>query len=743
MITYPNAAELGHLLGGKRVAKGWIAQCPAHEDRQASLSISDGDDGRVLWYCHAGCTQEAVRDALLASGHLPRRDPPARVPRAAAPSASGAPVAIYAYRDATGRVIHETLRYEPKSFRQRAVTESGYVWSLAGVQTVLYRLPELITSTGPVWLVEGEKDADNLARLGATVTTVPMGAGKWHDRYADAVRGRVVRIIPDNDAPGIKGAERIAQALTGVASSVSIVTLPVVGKGADVSDWIAQGGTLEALERLAQSAPAYRAPVPDAPDARAIDHQPLTDSGNAERMIARHGENLRYVHAWKTWLIWDGMRWRPDGTGGPMRLALETIRELTNVASADRSPDMPSARRTALVRHAERSESRQRLQAMVALAQDLPGVGILPDQLDRNEWLLNVATGTVDLRTRTLAPHTRADYITRIVAYKGRPLPWVPDLHPDAPLFWQFLNRIQPDPAVRHFLRRALGYSITGSTRERRLFVCHGVGRNGKTTLLELVRDIIGEGFCQVLPSELLMARKNQSHAGSASPDLAALHGTRYVICAETDQGGRLNEGRVKWLTGDDTVQARRLFEAPFTFTPSHTVWLTTNHRPQVRDGGEALWDRLILIPFETRITDEEQDKSLPQRLRDEEAEGVLDWLIEGAHHWYRDGLQPPKRVLAATDSYREESDWFGEFIDHACEVGEGLQVLSAALHKAYTDWAQASSERLLNPVQLGSVLRERGFVPSKAAKGRRLWTGLRLLTHTQGDSEPDAYPEL
>jgi len=757
--------------GGTPKKRTTQVRCPAHDDTNPSMSVTIGDDDVVLWHCHASCDQREVTDALrrslpdLFDRSAPRnsgrvaRDAALRAsPEATARAQSDRPhyqhVCFYDYTDESGNPVHRVERKEAfdsdgmrvgKEFPQSHWDGTGWSPGVKGISLRLYHLADIIgsaDSADTVWYCEGEKDADRLRRLGLIATTNAKETATLDRLDVTPLAGRLVIILVDNDDAGRKTAGHVARKIAPVASSVRLLELPGLPEKGDVSDWLDAGGKPGHLWDLAAAAPEYRAPVPDAPDARAIDHQPLTDQGNAERLIARHGENLRYVHAWQTWLIWDGMRWQPDQTGGAMRLAVETIREPTNVASAERSPDMPSARRTALVKHAERSENRQRLQAMLMLAQDLPGVGIVPDQLDRGEWLLNVATGTVDLRTRTLAPHRREDYITRIAEYKGRPLRWVPDLDPDMPLFWAFLNRVQPDPAVRHFLRRALGYSITGSTRERRLFVCHGVGRNGKTTLLELVRDVIGAGYSQVLPSDILMARKVQPNAGSASPDLASLHGARFVLCAETDHGGRLNEGRVKWLTGDDTIQARRLFEAPFTFTPSHTVWLTTNHRPQVRDGGEALWDRLILIPFDVRITDEEQDKSLPQRMRDEEAEGVLDWLIEGAHHWYRDGLRPPKNVLAATESYREESDWFGEFLDHACEVGDGLQVLSAALHKAYTQWAQDSSERLLNPSALGTVLRERGFVADRAAKGRRIWTGLKLLTQTGTSPEPEDYPE-
>lgn len=197
-----------------------------------------------------------------------------------------------------------------------------------------------------------------------------------------------------------------------------MVALPGLPEKGDVSDWLDAGtGTVDDLVQLGSTAPEWQ-PTADA-DPGAIDHQPLTDLGNAERLIARHGANLRYVHAWKAWIVWDGTRWVRDATGQVYRLAANTIRELTNVASADRSPDMPSQRRAELVKHAQRSENRQRLEACIAIAQNLDGVPISADVLDTQWWALNVATGTVDLRTGLIAPHRREDCLTRMVTYRG------------------------------------------------------------------------------------------------------------------------------------------------------------------------------------------------------------------------------------------------------------------------------------------------------------------------------------
>lgn len=732
--------------GGTPKGDHATVRCPNHDDASPSLSVTLDPDGVVLWKCHGPCDQRELTDTIQ------RRWPELwdGSQTTARPSAKGAGavtvpnenlalrhVCFYTYTDEAGAPRHRVERQEAigkdgrkrKSFPQSHWT--GKSWA-PGVpeatvgELSLYNLTDIISSAAggeTVWYCEGEKDADRLHALGLVATT--NAKAKLTRLDVAPLTGRTVVILVDNDVAGRNIAQEVAAQIAPYAASVRNLELPNLPDHGDVSDWLdAKTGTLEDLVRLGAAAPAWVPPRdPEAVRARALSivHEyHMTDLGNAERVIAQHGLNLRYVHAWKSWLLWDGMRWQRDSIGGAMRLAQKTIRGLTKVAMLVGWD---------LEKIARRSESRSRLEGCLALAQDLPGVGIQPDELDRNPWALNVANGTVDLRTCSLSPHRREDYITKIVAYKGTPLSWTPgkENHPPITQFWNFMTRIQPDPHTRLFIQRALGYSLTGSTRERRLFVAHGVGRNGKTTLLELVRDLVGDGYAQVVPSDVLMARKYQSSAGGASPDLASLHGARFVVCAETDQGGRLNEQRIKWLTGEDTVQARRLFEAPFTFTPSHTIWLTTNHRPQVRDGGQALWDRLTLIPFDVRIPDEEQDRSLPSRLRDEEAPGILAWLIEGAFCWYRDGMGLPGSVVDATANYRNESDWFAEFIENTCEVGEGFQVASSDMHRAYASWAAASSERALTPTALGIVLRERGFVASKVTGGKRVWSGVRL----------------
>jgi len=738
VVRYPTAEELARSLGGKRAAKGWMAQCPAHEDRHASLSISESDDGtRVLWKCHAKCPQDDVKRALIARGVWPEDGSRMEMvqPRPRVKPVEGRrEVAVYQYRDADGTVVHETVRYEPKDFRQRAIVPGKPpVWSLSGVETVLYRLPELLASDGPVWIVEGEKDADNLASTGATVTTVPMGAGKWKPHYGEWLRGRDVRIVPDNDEAGRLGARAIAKALAGVATSVVIVTLPVDGKGADVSDYLADGGTLADLEALVADASATESveavPEPSRPVAQTGDGLPLTDLGNAERLLRAHGTDLRYCVAWKSWLVWSGTHWERDaGDHEVRRRAVETVLDLTNVAAVEFSPDMPAAQRTALVRHSERSQSVNRVAAMVDMARSRPNVIVGPDQLDDDPYLVNFGNGTLNLKSGDFRTQRREDRITRMIRWNGQPSRFDPDLESKPNSTWErFVARVLPDPEVRRFAQMAMGYTLIGDTSERIMLILYGTGRNGKSTFIETCQAAFGE-YSLTVPSSLFLASKDTRGGGSATPDIASLYRARLVTSQETPEGGRLDEARVKWITGDDTISARRLYEAPFTFQPSHTVWLSTNHRPVVRGGGHALWDRMRSIPFTERIRDNEVQGDLKKRLRDDLA-AVMAWIVDGTRDYHREGrLIVPRAVEMAGATYREDSDWFGGFLEARCIVDDDETALAGELHKAYNAWASESSEKPMTPTALGNALRERGMVSFKTGHGARAWRGIGLI---------------
>lgn len=254
----------------KANGKGWAARCPAHEDSKASLSVSESEGGKVLLKCFAGCEAEEVAGALGLSlkDLFPDGPRPSRTPR-------GEIVACYSYRDEFGNPLFEVVRMKPKDFRQRRpdpMKPGASLWNLNGVRRVLYRLPEVLAeakSKGRVFVVEGEKDADTLARLGLCATTNPGGAGKWLPGYAEALRGAHVVILPDADEPGRKHGESVAKTLQGIVESVRVVNLGRPGVK-DAADWLNAGGTREALLGIVAETPEWR-PVSVPPLADLLD----------------------------------------------------------------------------------------------------------------------------------------------------------------------------------------------------------------------------------------------------------------------------------------------------------------------------------------------------------------------------------------------------------------------------------------------------------------------------------------
>jgi len=442
-----------------------------------------------------------------------------------------------------------------------------------------------------------------------------------------------------------------------------------------------------------------------------------TDLGNAERLIDRHGQDLRYVHPWGKWLAWDGRRWAVDASGNVERRAVDTVTSIYAEAAAAEDSD----ERKGLARHAERTESRSRIEAMIALARARPGVPAMPEELDADPWLLNAKNGTVNLRTGELRPHDPADLITKVAGTN-----YAPDAH--APRFSAFLREVFDDEDVVAFVRRFAGYSLTGSTEERALAMLWGRGKNGKSTLVELFQEALGD-YARNTETETILAKRQQG----VGNDVAALRGARFVAAAEVEQGRVLAESKVKNLTGSDTVTARFLYSEPFDFRPEFKLWLSTNNKPVIRGTDDAIWDRIRLIPFARRFEGKDADSRLPEKLR-EEMPGVLAWMVQGCLEWQEGGLGEPEKVAAATEGYRDEMDTLGGFVDECCVVRPEAWCKFADLYSAYTRWCEESNEHPEKKRRFGDKLTERGFRPDNGAKNVAIRRGIAL----RHDGDPD-----
>lgn len=437
---------------------------------------------------------------------------------------------------------------------------------------------------------------------------------------------------------------------------------------------------------------------------------PRTEIGLAERFVARHRHEARFCHPWGKWLTWDGRRWGVDDRARVRSMSKATVRSLLEEAA--RIED--EKQRRAHVAWALSCERKRCIDAMLGLAAAENGITIVPDEMDRDPWLLNCLNGTLDLRTGRLRPHDPGDILTKLCPVEY-------DAAAECPLWESTLERFLPDPAIRRYIQRVAGYAITGAVRDHVLPIFYGTGANGKSTVLNTLIDLLGSDYAMKAAPDLLLSRDGNSHP----TERASLFGKRLVVAIETEDGQRFNESLVKELTGGDQITARRMREDFWSFMPTHKIILATNHRPTVRGTDRGIWRRLKLIPFSVAIDDAAADTTMPERIRDE-LPGVLAWAVRGCMDWQRDGLAEPEEVASATRVYRQDEDVLGRFMDERCVISPGVRVQAAHLYGEYKGWAEESGLGVMSLVKFGKSINERGFEKENERTVSYLGIGLR-----------------
>lgn len=446
------------------------------------------------------------------------------------------------------------------------------------------------------------------------------------------------------------------------------------------------------------------------------------DAANAERFVAVYGDRLRYCHPMKSWLCFDDRRWAVDRSEMVVRHAKAVLVEYIRQASDEDDEDHS--------KWARKSMDAPRISAMLKLAQ--PDLAITPDKLDANPDALNFLNGTLNLRTGELRPHRAGDFITKLVHHRY-------DRAAKCPRFRAFLSRIMgahPDASegeldradrLCDYLQVAIGYSVTGHTTEKTVFVPHGGGNNGKTTLQATVAGCIPE-YSSYLQVDTLMTRQENNNSQS---DLADLRGARFVQTSETEDGQRLAQGKLKRITqGMGKIKAVRKYENPIEFPETHKLWMDTNRKPIIRDADDnATFNRLHPIPFTVSIPEHEIDRELPSKLM-LEGEGILAWICEGARRWYVEGLKRPPEVERARETWREESDQTGRFITDCCLENQSAETKASLLYSEYRKWCADNGEREVTMTAFGRRLEARGFSKTRNMNGihyRGLCVGVRV----------------
>ncbi|MEM1132751.1 MAG: phage/plasmid primase, P4 family [Pseudomonadota bacterium] len=439
---------------------------------------------------------------------------------------------------------------------------------------------------------------------------------------------------------------------------------------------------------------------------------PDTDLGNARRLVDKLDGNARYEASAKAWFVWDGARWLRDNEGAIVRHAKKVVDEMR--ASAKLIDD--AVFRGKRISFAHKSQSSPRISAMIELAKTEPGIPINFSAFDRQPHLLNVANGMVDLRSGELLPHDREAFATHMIDIEYDP-------EAACPTFDRFVDDILVhDKELNEYVQQAAGYSATGETREQCLFFLIGEGANGKSTLLNTLRGVLGP-YGKHTPTETLIAKTS-----AASNDLARLAGSRLVTGSEANADQRLADGLVKQITGDEPIVARFLFKEFIEFRPSFKIWLATNQLPHMNGSDSAIFRRLRIIPFNRNFTTDEQDRELSQKLEAEKP-GILAWIVRGAMDWYENGLQTPRAVAEATAGYRSEMDTVGQFLEERCEIASGAAISSSSLYEIYRKHSNDTGRSPVSQTMFGRTLSAKGFRAEKRRGGIKYRVGLKLRT--------------
>lgn len=455
-----------------------------------------------------------------------------------------------------------------------------------------------------------------------------------------------------------------------------------------------------------------------------------TDVSNAARFAARFEGELAYIPARGRWLEYIGHAWRQDDLGRVTQHAIGVTKDMMLDASKiaiqaaqARDPAHQAALAgdaEALLQHARKSQQKPRLDAMVSIAATDPRMAVDQVRLDAEDMVLGVQNGVIELGDTTQFRDGRPeDLIARQAGTEWH--------SGDAacPMWGQFLQQVQPDPDVRHWLQKFVGYCLTGKTSEQIFVVMHGHGANGKSVMVEILKRLLGS-YAQTVQFSTFTERD----PNAIRNDLASLDKARLVVASEGPEGARLDEGVVKQVTGEDAITARFLHREFFTYTPRFKVVLVTNHKPVISGTDHGIWRRVVLVPFPVTIPKEKQDKWLLDKLT-AELPGILAWAIDGFHAWREQGLGDlPQALSMANSEYRQNSDILGMWLEDRCRIDTSPQshlfATSSELYKSYEGWALDMGHRPMSSTSLGNRLRERGLTQSKA-RGGRGWRGITL----------------
>lgn len=723
----------------KRYENRVQARCPCHDDRQASLTITKGRKSALV-HCHAGCSFE---DIIQKVG-LKKKDlyfeerPPGSSWRAYVESREDRQIeAVYDYVDyQTGNYLYTKLRLAGKKMLYGILKDGRFRYGLDGhsrkelkgiyAPNGLEGLNKAIAESRQIFIPEGEKDANTLATRGYTAMTAG-GVNDWQPEFAEPLRGAEVVILADNDTPGKQLASRVLADLQGIAKSVRIVIpTPDIPKG-DVSDYFETGHSNEDFDQLIKSSgidTTVGSPtsVADATVLKgtlanqlvrldAANKFPLTDIGSAMLFSAVFKNKHRYNVTAKDWFFYDGQRWILDREGLRARKSAKELSKALSIYAVNCLPDEDEKRKEQYLKYALTWTYSRTRNAIIQDSRDLNFIS--NEELDADDYVLNLQNCVLVFHEDKVEKHEHsADLLLSKIANA--------EYRPEARCerWEQFLDEVmQGDKDKIHYLQKLFGTCLTGDVRlEKMWFLFGSTTRNGKSTMIERIADVLGDYSKTIRPETL--AIKNNPDSRTASPDVAKLAGTRLCVCSEIPKRMPLDVGLLKTLTGRDTIVARFLHQDEFQFVPKFKMICNTNFLPVVSDNTIFKSDRVQVVSFDRHFEESEQDKTLKDKLSTKEAlSGILNWMIEGWIAFCREGLEVPEAIKKSTTDYEASSDKLQNFINECLAEAEGKNISVKETYARYEKWCSENGyhvenkQNFISDCKAKGIYKERGMV--------------------------------
>jgi putative DNA primase/helicase len=491
--------------------------------------------------------------------------------------------------------------------------------------------------------------------------------------------------------------------------------------------------------------------VPGLSQKDVIDCVYSNEDGDARIFQNLYKDRYIYDHGAALWNTWGGHYWQEDETDEAFKAVDGVIGVYDHAAAIEKAKSKDESLKEEVREKHEKNygELKKRIFTLKSGHRKRNvlwcagiGAGLTGREWDKDPWKLACKNGVLDLKEGELLPGKQSDYIKTATEI---------EYSDDAkcPKWEQFLKEIfDHDDDLINYVKRLFGYGITGLKQEHVLPVLWGAGRNGKGTFLETIKEVLGK-LAHKTKAESLMDNGKLKASGTADADTIAFMGKRIIWASETNEGGRMNVGRIKELVGGDTLNAR----APYArrsveFDPSHLLCLITNAKPYAPASDFALWERVALIPFTLSFVEDpkaEHERKVNKRLPDElkkELPGILTWLVMGCIEWHIIGLSPPEIVRSATTRYQKENDLIGDFISECCEVDPNAEAPAAKLYGSYKVWAESMGYKPISGVRFGKEVATR--FEKITRRKRAFYTGVSLSesdTQEQGHHQKDLDP--